>query len=98
MIDGEGAGVAYAPGVLPTALSIAGLYWMHRRTGEPVRSRPAGLESRSGFALALLVFVAGLYYNTGTLTLEWTRTPGLGGNGRGTAVSEVWLMKVANGK
>jgi hypothetical protein len=30
----------------------------------------------------------------GTLTLEWTRTPGLGGNGRGTAVSEVWLMKV----
>jgi hypothetical protein len=35
---------------------------------------------------------------TGTLTLEWTRTPGLGGNGRGTAVSEVWLIKVANGK
>jgi hypothetical protein len=30
---------------------------------------------------------------TGTLTLEWTRTPGLGGNGRGTQVSEVWLMK-----
>jgi hypothetical protein len=35
---------------------------------------------------------------TGTLTLEWTRTPGLGGNGRGTQVSEVWLIKVANGK
>jgi hypothetical protein len=35
---------------------------------------------------------------TGTLTLEWTRTPGLGGNGRGTQVSEVWLTKVANGK
>jgi hypothetical protein len=35
---------------------------------------------------------------TGTMTLEWTRTPGLGGNGRGTAVSEVWLMKVTNGK
>lgn len=33
---------------------------------------------------------------TGTLTLEWTRTPGLGGNGRGTQVSEVWLMKSAN--
>ena len=32
---------------------------------------------------------------TGTLTLEWTRTPGLGGNGRGTQVSEVWLIKVA---
>jgi hypothetical protein len=31
---------------------------------------------------------------SGTLTLEWTRTPGLGGNGRGTQVSEVWLMKV----
>jgi hypothetical protein len=30
----------------------------------------------------------------GTLTLEWTRTPGLGGNGRGTQVSEVWLIKV----
>lgn len=29
----------------------------------------------------------------GTLTLEWTRTPGLGGNGSGTQVSEVWLMK-----
>ena len=32
---------------------------------------------------------------TGTLTLEWTRPPGLGGNGRGTQVSEVWLIKVA---
>ena len=32
---------------------------------------------------------------TGTLTLEWTRAPGLGGNGRGTQVSEVWLIKVA---
>jgi hypothetical protein len=32
---------------------------------------------------------------TGTLTLEWTRTPGLGGNGRGTQVSEAWLIKVA---
>jgi hypothetical protein len=32
---------------------------------------------------------------TGTLTLEWTRTPGLGGNGRGIQVSEVWLIKVA---
>jgi hypothetical protein len=31
---------------------------------------------------------------TGTLTLEWTRAPGLGGNGRGTQVSEVWLIKV----
>ena len=32
---------------------------------------------------------------TGTLTLEWTRPAGLGGNGRGTQVSEVWLIKVA---
>ena len=31
---------------------------------------------------------------TGTLNLEWTRPPGLGGNGRGTQVSEVWLIKV----
>jgi hypothetical protein len=31
---------------------------------------------------------------TGTMELEWTRIPGLGGNGRGTQVSEVWLMKV----
>jgi len=30
----------------------------------------------------------------GTLTLEWTRPAGLGGNGRGTQVSEVWLIKV----
>jgi hypothetical protein len=30
---------------------------------------------------------------SGTLDLEWTRTPGLGGNGRGTQVSEVWLIK-----
>ncbi len=28
----------------------------------------------------------------GTLTLEWTRPPGLGGNGRGCQVSEVWLI------
>lgn len=31
--------------------------------------------------------------SSGTMTLEWTRTPGLGGNGRGTQVSEVWLIK-----
>ena len=29
----------------------------------------------------------------GTLTLEWTRPPGLGGNGRGCDVAEVWLIK-----
>lgn len=29
----------------------------------------------------------------GTLTLEWRREPGLGGNGRGAQVSEVWLIK-----
>jgi hypothetical protein len=32
--------------------------------------------------------------SAGTLMLEWTRPPGLGGNGRGTQVSEVWLIKV----
>ena len=31
---------------------------------------------------------------TGTMELEWTRIPCLGGNGRGTQVSEVWLIKV----
>ena len=31
---------------------------------------------------------------TGVLTIEWTRAPGLGGNGRGTQVSEVWLVKL----
>lgn len=30
---------------------------------------------------------------TGELTLEWHREPGLGGSGRGNAVSEIWLMK-----
>ena len=29
----------------------------------------------------------------GALTLEWTRPPGLGGNGRGCQVSEVWLIR-----
>jgi hypothetical protein len=29
----------------------------------------------------------------GRLTLTWYRTPGLGGNGRGCAVAEVWLVK-----
>ena len=29
----------------------------------------------------------------GELTLNWTREPGLGGNGRGCQVSEVWLIK-----
>ena len=29
----------------------------------------------------------------GTLTLEWTRPAGLGGNGRGCQVSEVWLVR-----
>ena len=30
---------------------------------------------------------------TGELTLIWTREPGLGGNGRGVQVAEVWLIK-----
>jgi hypothetical protein len=29
----------------------------------------------------------------GELTLSWQRTPGLGGNGRGCQVSEVWLVR-----
>jgi hypothetical protein len=29
----------------------------------------------------------------GTLTLTWTREPGLGGNGRGCQVAEVWLIR-----
>jgi hypothetical protein len=31
--------------------------------------------------------------HSGELTLEWTRPPGGGGNGRGVQVAEVWLMK-----
>src|SRR5262249_44514183 len=30
---------------------------------------------------------------SGNLTLTWYREPGLGGNGRGNQVAEVWLMK-----
>jgi hypothetical protein len=30
---------------------------------------------------------------TGELTLTWTREPGLGGNGRGCQVAEVWLIR-----
>ena len=30
---------------------------------------------------------------TGTLSLKWYRTPGLGGNGRGCQVAEVWLIR-----
>jgi hypothetical protein len=30
----------------------------------------------------------------GELTLSWSREPGLGGNGRGCQVAEVWLMRV----
>jgi hypothetical protein len=29
----------------------------------------------------------------GQLALKWYREPGLGGNGRGCQVSEVWLIK-----
>jgi hypothetical protein len=29
----------------------------------------------------------------GALTLSWTRDPGLGGNGRGCEISEVWLIR-----
>jgi hypothetical protein len=29
----------------------------------------------------------------GELTLEWTKQPGGGGNGRGVQVSEVWLIR-----
>ena len=29
----------------------------------------------------------------GELTLNWRRTPGLGGNGRGCQVAEVWLIR-----
>ena len=30
---------------------------------------------------------------TGELNLSWFREPGLGGNGRGCQVSELWLIK-----
>ncbi|MGC2401793.1 MAG: hypothetical protein WA510_18500 [Acidobacteriaceae bacterium] len=33
----------------------------------------------------------------GELNLAWAREPGLGGNGRGCQVSEVWLMMMASG-
>lgn len=33
--------------------------------------------------------------STGKLKLAWTREPGLGGNGRGCQVAEVWLIPVA---
>jgi hypothetical protein len=33
---------------------------------------------------------------TGELSLKWYRTPGLGGNGRGCQVAEVWLIKIKN--
>ncbi|MGO8720590.1 MAG: alpha-glucuronidase family glycosyl hydrolase [Acidobacteriaceae bacterium] len=33
--------------------------------------------------------------STGELKLEWTREPGLGGNGRGCQVAEVWLIPVS---
>jgi len=29
----------------------------------------------------------------GALELTWTREAGLGGNGRGNAVSEIWLIR-----
>jgi len=29
----------------------------------------------------------------GVLSLKWSRTPGLGGNGRGCQVAEVWLIR-----
>jgi len=35
---------------------------------------------------------------SGALNLEWTRPPGLAGNGRGCQVAEVWLIRVASGK
>jgi hypothetical protein len=30
---------------------------------------------------------------SGQLTLRWTRTPGLGGSGRGCQIAEVWLIR-----
>ncbi|HMJ65222.1 MAG TPA: hypothetical protein VK615_07705, partial [Candidatus Binatia bacterium] len=35
---------------------------------------------------------------SGILTLNWTQEPGAGGNGRGCAVAEVWLIKQTTGK
>lgn len=34
----------------------------------------------------------------GELTLEWTKPPGGGGNGRGVQVSEVWLIRASGGR
>jgi len=33
---------------------------------------------------------------TGELNLSWYREPGLGGNGRGCQISEVWLIKTGS--
>ncbi|MDT7893641.1 hypothetical protein [Fervidibacter sp.] len=34
----------------------------------------------------------------GTLTLTWYPEPGLGGNGRGCQVSELWLIRKEDGE
>jgi hypothetical protein len=31
----------------------------------------------------------------GRVTFEWRKTPGLGGNGRGLQVAEVWLLRIS---
>jgi hypothetical protein len=36
--------------------------------------------------------------HSGTLTLNWSQETGAGGNGRGCAVAEVWLIKQTTGK
>jgi len=36
--------------------------------------------------------------HSGTLTLNWSQEPGAGGNGRGCAVAEVWLIQQKTGK
>jgi hypothetical protein len=62
-------------------LTADGQYEVHpfRARGRPVR--PAEFD------------IPAAATSDGNLTLRWERKPGLGGNGRGTQISEVWLVR-----
>jgi hypothetical protein len=66
---------------VPIRLTANGRFEIH-----PFRGRPGPPEP-------LEFDIPAQATQSGELVLEWTRPPGLGGNGRGVQVSEVWLIR-----
>jgi hypothetical protein len=73
--------VVYAGDMAREVRMLAGAIEVHPLIKKPVPARPVEFD------------IPARATADGELTLQWYRRPGLGGNGRGAQVAELWLIK-----